>query len=222
MWKFREVKRMWVGFYSGDAQLKTAAVLIDDGRASHMVGKDMLLTCRHEGQKGKEVIEYNNNTPTTHVDTEDGFAADVGNLSPAIDDTRVELKVQSVSSNLITKPHSENILNAIDEVVGSTINIDACPPFQIGTFSYSKKNATKKRPTHAHKKMVRSVEQGENVGPSQVFTLENTGKRKAWDSDVEMVDSDWALKRSCMGHGVNLDTPDTVADAGVDQLREHQ
>lgn len=47
-------------------------------------------------------------------------------------------------------------------------------------------------------------------------------KRKAWDMDTEMEDSELAVKHSCAGEGVASTDDDKVAEVGCHQLREHQ
>ena len=47
-------------------------------------------------------------------------------------------------------------------------------------------------------------------------------KRKTWDNDIEMVDSNGDQKRSCSGNGIYLFPIEEVAEVVVAQPREQQ
>lgn len=86
----------------------------------------------------------------------------------------------------------------------------------MGTHTREKKRAVKFRRRLPGRKMCSKNYTGEGT--------DTHSKRKVWDMDVEMVDSDGLLKRSCTGEGVGTDVvvDEKVAEVGSPQPRERQ
>ncbi|CAO2816163.1 unnamed protein product [Amaranthus hypochondriacus] len=90
------------------------------------------------------------------------------------------------------------------------------PYFNIGIQSKTPRKTVKIRSRKVGKK-------SDEVGKGSDFT-DSHSKRKAWEMDVEMVDSDSLMKRSCIGEGLAevLEGDSTVAEVGENQPRERQ
>jgi hypothetical protein len=90
------------------------------------------------------------------------------------------------------------------------------PCFNIGIQSKTPRKTVKIRRRKVGKN-------SDEVGEGSNFT-NSQSKRKAWDMDVEMVDSDALMKRSCIGEGLTavLEGNSTVAEVGENQPRERQ
>ncbi|CAO2832467.1 unnamed protein product [Amaranthus hypochondriacus] len=91
--------------------------------------------------------------------------------------------------------------------------------FEIGSASPSIKKPLKTKKING-----RTIRIIPKTGHATSYTsfLDSTGKRKAWDSDVEMEDIDWIQKRSCVGIEGILSGNGSVAKVGEGQPRERQ
>ena len=67
---------------------------------------------------------------------------------------------------------------------------------------------------------MKDSEESRPIGTTQNILLELSGKRKTWDSDVVMEDSECDLKRSCMGSRVEISISSSIVEVGLPQPRE--
>ncbi|CAO2821362.1 unnamed protein product [Amaranthus hypochondriacus] len=107
---------------------------------------------------------------------------------------------------------------------GTTPISNLYPTFELGYYKPQQKKPVKLR----KKKNGDTIFVASNVDRENTYTENHfeqndwAGKRKTWDLDTVMEDSESSLKKYCMEADTEVGCNDTVAEVGISQPRERQ